>query len=293
MSSRIGLGPEQLRTISVLRDFSDEELRRIAERFRPIKVQDGDVLFQTGDEARDFFVLVGGEVVLIEEDKEAYRLHPTAIVGELGALTGLRRQCKAVVGEGAELWALDGTALRQFFDASPALGLRFQHALLSIAAHKIERDQVRISEMRENIVRTQKAMKRMRDLLLESPDTPVSAPIHDTLERLIERNRRVNYRVEPPEEMPASVRFDDGVERPIVQISRTHFSYELPEGQLPQVSSSIACVLNLAGPEVAASGKVLRHLGRRVDVALDMLIDEYAVLLEGYLTRVQMLDYLV
>jgi hypothetical protein len=34
-------------------------------------------------------------------------------------------------------------------------------------------------------------------------------------------------------------------------------------------------------------------VGRRVDQKLDLLIEEYGSILDGYLTRVQMLDYLL
>jgi len=41
------------------------------------------------------------------------------------------------------------------------------------------------------------------------------------------------------------------------------------------------------------TGVVLRVVEGRVDIELDLMVDEYVNILEGYLTRVQMLDFLV
>ena len=55
----------------------------------------------------------------------------------------------------------------------------------------------------------------------------------------------------------------------------------------------MAGVLDLAGTELPVSGKIVRLDGRRATFELDLFIDEYAATLEGYLTRVQLLDILV
>jgi hypothetical protein len=150
-----------------------------------------------------------------------------------------------------------------------------------------------MQDMRANIVRTQKAMKQMRDLLLESADTEISDSLHDTIEKLIRQNRRVNYRVAPPATLVALIRFDDGVAAQVVEISRTHVSYRTTRPDPPQVGHRVSAVLSLSGPEIPITGKVLRVINGRVDIELDPMVDEYVAQLEGYLTRVQMLDFLV
>ena len=61
----------------------------------------------------------------------------------------------------------------------------------------------------------------------------------------------------------------------------------------PVAGQRFSGVLQLSGPEIPISGRVLRVLDGRVDLELDLLLDEYSAALESYLTRVQMLDYLV
>jgi len=132
----------------------------------------------------------------------------------------------------------------------------------------------------------------LRDFILESSDSPISRHVHDALEGLIQQNRRANYRVEPPPALAAYLRLDDGRVATIVDISRTHVNFRLA-GALPEQNAELSGVLVLAGPEIPASGRVLRVQGNRVVLVLDLLLDEFAAVLEGYLARVQMFDFLV
>jgi CRP/FNR family transcriptional regulator, cyclic AMP receptor protein len=142
-------------------------------------------------------------------------------------------------------------------------------------------------------VRTQKSLKQLRELVLEAPETPVSAPVHDTLDRLIVHNRRVNYRVEPPPALASALRIEGG-RAPVLELSRTHITAEWPDDvDVPAKGAWLTGVAELAGTEIPVSGKVLRAVERKVTVELDLLIDDYVAALEGYLTRVQLLDIVV
>jgi len=290
------LTPSQLRTIPLLRGISEEFLKRVSRLFEERTLDEGEVLFESGDPASALYLLEKGEITLIEDDKVRIRIHPPAPIGELGALTDLTRNTTATATQPSILWQVASSKLVTFFADHPDVAFPFYQELLRIAADKIQRDQRRIENMRDNIIRTQKAMKRLRDYLLESQDTPISDTLHDTLEELIRHNRRVNYRVEPPSLLPASIRYDDGSIGAIAVISRTHLSiiYGPEDRTLPGIGEGWSGVLRLSGPEFPVSGKVLRvHGNRRVEVELDLLIDEFSAILDGYLTRVQLLDFLV
>jgi hypothetical protein len=146
--------------------------------------------------------------------------------------------------------------------------------------------------MRQHLVKTQKSLKQIRELILESPETPVSAPIHDRVDSMIAHNRRVNYVVEPPGALRARFRLDAG-SAAVLELSRTRVVVEWPTLTPPAVDDWFAGVLDLAGTDVPASGKVVSVEGRKVAIELDLFVDEYAQTLEGYLTRVQLLDVLV
>lgn len=291
-SARMSPRPDHLRLVPLFRGFSDDELAGVAALFEPASIKPDGTVFETGEPATELYLLISGEVTLVRPADDTYRLRPPALIGELGALTGLPRSCRAVVAGQAELFRLEAAKLQRHFGDNQELGVRFLANLLEVVADKVHRDQRRIGDMRMNLVRTQKELKQIRELILESPDTTLSQPIHDAVDRLITHNRRVNYRVEPPSAAQAKFRLDAGA-ADVLELSRTHVSLTWPSRTLPVDGTWLAGVLDLGGTEVPASGKIIRCDGKRVTIELDLFIDAYAQILEGYLTRVQLLDILV
>lgn len=282
-----------LRSLPLLRGIEDTDLQAFSTIFVRETLDPGTVLFTAGDRAQYFYILISGEVMICEEELLRCRIKPPSIIGELGALGGLTRNTTGTVSESSDMMRGSGEDLRDFLDAHPQASRAFYVNFTRLIADKVRRDQIRLEDMRSNIIRTQKAMKQMRDFILESEDTSISEPLHDQLQELITHNRRVNYRIEPPEVFTAHIRLDKGKIAPISQISRTHVSFQRVGTECPKTGSLWSGVLLLAGPEIPISGKVLRTIGDRVDIELDLLIDEYGAALDGYLTQVQMLDYMV
>ncbi|MFH1130898.1 MAG: cyclic nucleotide-binding domain-containing protein [Pseudomonadota bacterium] len=289
----MSLSPEQLHCIPFLSNFSNEQITLLASVFEKRNLAKGDILFEAGKPAQSLYLLAEGEVSIFKEDELRYQLHPPAPIGELGALAGLTRNTTATASQPSEVWQVSREALLNFFESHNDIALPFYQTLVSLIADKVSNDQLRLEDMRRNIIRTQKAMKKMRDYLLESQETPVSETLHNTLEDLIKNNRRVNYRVKPPKTICANIRTDDDSIIPVTQISRTHVSFHMDQGDLPDSGAEWSGVLRLDGPEIPISGTVLRTIGNRVDLELDLLIDEYSSTLDGYLTRIQLLDFML
>jgi CRP-like cAMP-binding protein len=289
MFRRMGPSASELRTIPLFHGFGDAELAELGALFKPVVVSDKP-LFDVGDPASTLYLLTKGEVVLDRPGDDVFRLHPPALIGELGALTDLARSTRATVTSGSEIWALPAKTIQAYLADHQELGVRFLVNLLSIVADKVHRDQRRIADMRGNLISTQKELKRLRELVLEQEETPISAPVHDTLDKLITHNRRVNYRVEPPPMLKANCKFDNVVS-PIADISRTHITVDLAS-EPPEVGSWVTGVAHLAGTDIPISGRVHRNQGKKMTVELDLMIDEFAATLEGYLTRAQLLDIL-
>jgi CRP/FNR family transcriptional regulator, cyclic AMP receptor protein len=287
-----GMGPSagELRTIPLFHGFGDDELREIGDLFARVETPPDTPLFDVNEPATSLYLLTKGEVVLDRPGDDVFRLHPVALIGELGALTDLARSTRALVSPGSHVWALTAKQIQQYLAEHQELGVRFLVNLLSVVADKVHRDQRRIADMRGNLMRTQKELKRLRELVLESPETSLSAPVHDTLDKLITHNRRVNYRVEPPPALAAHVRFDTG-SAPVADISRTHVTVQLAADP-PALGTWLSGVAHLAGTEIPISGRVHRTNDRKMTIELDLMIDEFAAALEGYLTRAQLLDIL-
>ena len=287
------MGPRasELRTIPLFQGFGDDELASVSALFAKVDVDASKPLFDVGEHATDLYLLTAGEVVLDRPNDDVFRLHPPALIGELGALTGLPRSTRATITAGSTVWALPARKIQAYLASNQELGIRFLVNLLGIVADKVHRDQARMADMRQNLIRTQKELKRLRELVLETVETPLSQPVHDTLDKLITNNRRVNYRVQPPSSLAAQLRLDGGTYA-VLDISRTHVSVE-DVAKVPPPSSWLTGVLVLAGTEIPISGRVHRVTDHRVTIELDLLIDEFAAVLEGYLTRAQLLDVLV
>jgi CRP-like cAMP-binding protein len=287
---RMGPSASELRTIPLFHGFGDQELRGIGDLFARVDVDPKTPLFDVHEPATTFYLLTQGEVTLERPGDDLFRLYPPALIGELGALTGLPRSTRAVAKAGSTVWALPAKRIQEFLAAHQELGVRFLVNLLGAVADKVHRDQKRMADMRQNLIKTQKELKRLRELVLESVETPLSAPMHDALEKMITTNRRVNYRVEPPPALAASVRFDVGTAE-VADISRTHITVQFPKDP-PQPGTWLSGVAHLAGTEIAVSGKIMRAIGRKITIELDLMIDDFSSALEGYLTRAQLLDIL-
>lgn len=289
----MSLTPEKLRCIPLLRGIDDKQLKELSSVFEKRDLPKGETLFEAGTPARAFYLLSSGEVAIWEGDQIRYKLRPPASIGELGALADLRRVTTATISRKAKVWQVTKEALLTFFETHGEIAMPFYQNLVELIGDKMKRDQIRLEDMRSNIIRTQKVMKQLRDFVLESQDTPISDTLHNKLDDMIRNNRRVNYRVNPPNTLQAQVRLADKTTVPVVQISRTHVSFTIPAGKLPKDGSAWSGVVNLCGPEIPISGTVLRTIDRRVDLMLDLLIDDYGSTLDGYLARVQMLDFMV
>ena len=289
----MALVPEKLRCIPLLRDLSNDKLEQLASVFKQQKLAAGETLFEEGRLAAAAYLLLDGEITIYEGEVVRMNLSPPACIGELGMLSGMTRNTTAKIHKDAEIWQVSRKDLTGFFKTHIDIALPFYQSLVDSLAHKVRRDQIRLGDMRTNIIRTQKAMKAMREKLLDAAETPFSENLHNTLDEMIRYNRRVNYRVQPPETLASFIRMDDGTMVEVVQISRTHVSFSLDDEDLPPTGKVWTGVLCLSGPEIPISGSVLRTVGLRVDLELDLLMDEYSQILDGYLTRVQMLNFMV
>lgn len=283
----------ELRSLPLFQGIPEARLEQLVAVFRPVSKKAGTVLFAPNELATHFEVLVKGEVTLEEEGAVKLSLRPFAPLGELGALTGIPRSTRAVAATDVELLAVPVADLHGFFDDNADIGLVFTKNLLAMVSEKVRRDRRLLASMKHNIIRTQKAMKQMRDTVLESTETEMSKPLFETLENLIHNNRRANYRVSPTAAAPAQVRLDDGRTRRVMEVSEGYLKVEGTATELTSDPTYWAGVLMLPVGEVLVSGSVLREGEGGVVVKLDGMVDEFKGKLDAYMTQLQLLDYVV
>lgn len=282
--------PEGLRTIPLFSRMTDAQLDELAKVFEKTPLKDGEVLFEAGSAATHFHVLVKGEIALFEGDQARFRLSPPAPIGELGAVTGCPHNVRAVAVGKSEVWRVGVPKLLAFFEKNGQVAFPFYQSLIEIVSDKVRRDERRLEEMRGNIIRTQKMMKKLREVVLESAETPISEPIAKGLDELIENNRRGHYMVEPTRSIGSKVRLDDGKSIDVREISEDHVCIA---GDVGKKGASWSGVLLLPTREIPISGTIEKSDKSKTVVKLDLLVDDYKAALADYLTRVQMLDFVV
>lgn len=290
MPAVMTIKPADLRTIPLFSRMTDAHLDDLGAIFERRTLKEGEVLFEAGSPAEQFQVLVSGAVSLFEDGVERFRLSPLAPIGELGALTGVSHNVKAVAAQPSEVWRVAVSKLMTFFEKNGDIAFPFYRSLLDIVSDKVRRDEQRLVEMRANIIRTQKAMKKLREHVLESPETELSEPVAKQLDDLIEHNRRGHYMVEPARAIASRVRTDDGKLVEVKEISEERVSLG---ARVSEPGKAWSGVLVLPSSEIPISGTVERAHNGGCVVKLDLLVDEYKSALGDYLTRAQMLDFVV
>lgn len=210
------MGPSvgDLRTIALFMRSSDAELTELAQLFEVMERSPHDVvLFDIGQPADAMYLLTEGTALLESPEDDVHHLHPPALLGELGALTGVPRSTKVTVRD-AVCYRVDALKWQQFLFEHHGVGLRVLRDVLRAAAEKIHRDQVRIGTMRQISLWTQSELKDVVAQLAALPETPATRSAAAAVDSLILRNRRGAMRVEPTASMPASLMVDRKAEPP-------------------------------------------------------------------------------
>ena len=283
--------PADLNHLPLFRPLTESQLKELLAAFVPRKVKRGSTLFRAGEVPSKFQLLANGEIELTEAREPKVIVRPIAPIGELGALTGVPRNTTAVATKDSELLEVERDALMKLFSRSADLAFLFYKGLLDVVSDKVRRDKLRLDEMRDNLIRTQKAMKELREVVLSADETTISQPVCDKLDEMIEHNRRSHYRVTPLESHPAAVRFNGGTVLPVVELSEGFL--KIAATNELKAGAEATMVLALPKGEIPVSGKVERAGSDGVLLRLDLLIDEYKQAMVGYMTELQMLDFVV
>jgi thioredoxin reductase (NADPH) len=123
--------PDFLGAFPRLTDEQIAALETVGERRR---VQPGDVLYREGDGNCDFFVILDGQVAIIEESATRDRLigvhGPRRFLGELGLITGQAVFVTAIVREPGEVLVVPAERLREIATGDHVLGDVILRALM-------------------------------------------------------------------------------------------------------------------------------------------------------------------
>lgn len=142
--------PERLRGIAVLDGLDDDELARLAEAGRELRLAPGQFLFREGDRASAFHLVLDGRLETTREvagEQVLMISHgPGGFLGATALLTDTPYRGTTCAVAQTLLFELDGEDLRRLAFAHPALLRRFLPAIESVsgAVKGVERDREKL-----------------------------------------------------------------------------------------------------------------------------------------------------
>lgn len=128
---------DRLRAVPLFEGLSDQELARCAEWFDEVEVPGGSGLAKQDDFAYKFFVVLDGEVDVHRDFDFVARLGPGECFGEMGLLSGERRNARVVGHTRCTLGCMMTWDFKEMVEQFPAIGERID----AIAAERGEDQQ--------------------------------------------------------------------------------------------------------------------------------------------------------
>lgn len=116
-----------LRTVDLFRPLSDEELRRVMARSRPLHYAAGERVIEEGSPGDSFFIIDQGQVIVSKRmggaNREIARLMEGQFFGEMALLTGERRSATIEAATDVDLFMIDKPAFQDILAANPTIAV--------------------------------------------------------------------------------------------------------------------------------------------------------------------------
>jgi CRP-like cAMP-binding protein len=116
-----------LRTVDLFRPLSDEELRSVMARSRPLHYAAGERVIEEGSPGDSFFIIDQGQVMVSKRmggaNREIARLMEGQFFGEMALLTGERRSATIEAATDVDLFMIDKPAFQDILAANPTIAV--------------------------------------------------------------------------------------------------------------------------------------------------------------------------
>jgi small-conductance mechanosensitive channel/CRP-like cAMP-binding protein len=116
-----------LRTVDLFRPLSDDELRKVMGRSRPLHYAAGERVIEEGSPGDSFFIIDQGQVLVSKRtggaDREIARLMEGQFFGEMALLTGERRSATIAAATDVDLFMIDKAAFQEILAANPSIAV--------------------------------------------------------------------------------------------------------------------------------------------------------------------------
>jgi CRP/FNR family cyclic AMP-dependent transcriptional regulator len=120
------MNASQLRGLPLFDGLTSDELEACAGQFEEIEVLAGGGMIREGDYSYKFFVVVEGSVDVLRDFVPVATLGPGEYFGEMGVVTGDKRNARVVAKQRCIVGRLMTWDLRQLMDEYPSIGAHIQ-----------------------------------------------------------------------------------------------------------------------------------------------------------------------
>lgn len=152
--------PKFLQRVSVLKEFSSNELRILSQYLHRRQFSRGEIVFRQGDAGYGFYFVLSGTVTIQhisgrEGDLKEHvlaMLEKTQYFGEMGLLEDYnRRNATAVCGENTTLLGLFKPDLEALLDQHPVVGAKFMREISLILAQRVGALMQEVAQLRHQL----------------------------------------------------------------------------------------------------------------------------------------------
>jgi CRP-like cAMP-binding protein len=113
-----------LKSVPLFAACSKNELRRLAATADEIDVREGYVLMREGRPAREFFVLIEGDVKVTRNDRTISQLGAGDWFGEIALLTKVPRTASVITTSAVRALVVTDRAFRQLVETMPSIAIK-------------------------------------------------------------------------------------------------------------------------------------------------------------------------
>ena len=134
-------------------DLTVPEAHELFDNSEREKYKRDEKLFDEGEEATSFFLIVSGDVAIEKRDENGRvvlisTLGPGSVIGEMSLLTRERRSASArVQTDEATLLTVDWAKLHSLLERNSQVGYKVVLALARLLAHRLKRINIKVAEL--------------------------------------------------------------------------------------------------------------------------------------------------
>ena len=162
---------QTLKKIPIFQELSPSQVQKVLGLCQPRALEVGEVVFASGTESNEMYILISGELGVIgEKDARLALLHPITTVGEMGIFNRHRRSASVEALEQSNVLVIERMPLETLLRTDPAMRVRIYQNVVEILSSKIVNDNKRSREymaQRVQAIKEQRVLRKRLDAAVD------------------------------------------------------------------------------------------------------------------------------